>query len=466
MTVLAPLLSLLVQVVPGVLLASCLVPASGPARLTRVAGYGLLLGLLGSALTLVVLDWAGVTLGPLVLSLGHALLVGLLLWPARWLKQRSAPVPAEPPFHWSAASAWLAAVCLGLLGLHAAFILTEVLLRPLYPWDATSAWATKARVWFEFRSLVDFIPREDWLQAADMQLFTDHRPEYPILTPLLQTWTTIFLGARDPRLMNIDWPLLWAALGLIFYGQARAVGARPPVALVFTYFLLSMPLVNTHAALAGYADLFMAAVFLAALLAFYRWAVDGETWQGAMAALLVLTCPLVKNEGLYWAAAFLPGLLYARLPVLTATAASAGAALLVLLALWLVPEDLVVAGHSLAALDLHYRPGAVLAMLKSLAWFENWHLLFYGLVALAFLSLLTRQFEAQVLPVTVILGGVAVLLVILFGFTGYAAGSIGFTAVSRISFPLATGLVFLALLLYLPVDRAVRNDTRGAATAV
>ena len=70
---------------------------------------------------------------------------------------------------------------------------------------------------------------------------------------------------------------VWAlGLGAAFYGHARAAGASPVTALAFTYMLLSMPLLNTHVALAGYADLLLGACYCAAIMAFHNWSVTRE----------------------------------------------------------------------------------------------------------------------------------------------------------------------------------------------
>ena len=38
------------------------------------------------------------------------------------------------------------------------------------PWDAWSHWATKARVWFELKSMAPFVAASEWLQAAGTRL--------------------------------------------------------------------------------------------------------------------------------------------------------------------------------------------------------------------------------------------------------------------------------------------------------
>jgi len=79
------------------------------------------------------------------------------------------------------------------------------------------------------------------------------------------------------------------------------------------WLVLSIPLLNTHVALAGYADLWMATAYGLALMAFLQWVRTSEKRQGLLALLLMLICIVIKREGLVWVALFIPALLGARL---------------------------------------------------------------------------------------------------------------------------------------------------------
>ena len=131
--------------------------------------------------------------------------------------------------------------------------------------------------------------------------------------PLLALWPTLAFGAWNETAANLPWIGCVLALGLGFYGKARQWGESALTALIFTWLLLSLPLLNTHVALAGYADLWMAAVFSLAVIAFLQWARNGDRRQVVLAVLLALACPLIKLEGTVWLLLFLPMLLATRL---------------------------------------------------------------------------------------------------------------------------------------------------------
>jgi len=106
---------------------------------------------------------------------------------------------------------------------------------------------------------------------------------------------------------------LCVGAGTGFYGQARLWGASALTALVFTWLLLSLPLLDTHVALAGYADLWLAAVFGLAAIAFFPMGAEWRPPAGGVGGAARLACPLIKLEGAVWLLLFIPALMAARL---------------------------------------------------------------------------------------------------------------------------------------------------------
>ena len=134
----------------------------------------------------------------------------------------------------------------------------EVARQPLYPWDAWTQWATKARVWYELGRIVPFAGSDAWF-AGDGAAYFDAAPGYPPTVPLLQAWTCLVLGRWDDALMNWPWWQIAVALALAVYGGLRSLRVSALAALVGTFFVASLPLANVHVALAGYADFPLAA---------------------------------------------------------------------------------------------------------------------------------------------------------------------------------------------------------------
>src|SRR5207249_6930888 len=155
---------------------------------------------------------------------------------------------------------WAWMLLLAWLGLRFASIAAEIMWRPLYPWDAWGQWATKARVWFELGRIVPFARADVWLSGATAAYF-DASPDNPSTVPLLQVWSCVALGRWDDSAMNWPWLAILAALVAAVYGALRGEGVAPLLALFGAYLLASLPLVDVHVALAGYADLPLGAVY-------------------------------------------------------------------------------------------------------------------------------------------------------------------------------------------------------------
>ena len=297
-----------------------------PGRWPMLIGYG---GVLGSLLTALLLYLMG--------SLGLALRVwpalslfmlaiagaGLLLWRSRAHPSNRAGIGAEPSpdkLQSVAASmpAWqwvLFALLLVWLLIRLMGLALEVWWQPLFPWDAWTTWAVRARVWTELQALVPFISPRDWLGDPTAAAYTIDAWTYPATVSLLATWPALAYGAWNETAANLPWIGCALALALGFVGQARRWGASPLEALVAVWLLFSLPLLNTHIALAGYADLWLGTLLGLALMAFLHWARDRDWRQGLMALVLVLCMPLIKQEGAVWATLFVPALLALWLPL-------------------------------------------------------------------------------------------------------------------------------------------------------
>ncbi|CAN0606218.1 unnamed protein product, partial [Ectocarpus sp. 12 AP-2014] len=170
----------------------------------------------------------------------------------------------------------------------------ETIISPLFGWDATMHWATKAKVWFDHRELVPFVDTQVWLELPpDSAKFTDHHPAYPPTVSLLQLWMALSVGRWSETVINWPWPMMLLSMWLIVYGHGRVLGVSRPSALVFAYFVISLPMVGTHVALAGYADLLLGLSYLAACLCLMDWGRSGRREMLILAVAMALLCTQV-----------------------------------------------------------------------------------------------------------------------------------------------------------------------------
>jgi hypothetical protein len=261
--------------------------------------------------------------------------------------------------------------------------------------------------------------------------------------PLLQVWTCIALGRWDDSLMNWPWWQIATALALATYGALRRLGVKALGALVGTVFVASLPLANVHVALAGYADLPMAAYYTVAVLAFLRWCETRDAHDAGLALLLAVACTQIKNPGVVWALTLVPGVIVALLPrhglKLVAIGFGAAAFLLVVLA----RTRATVLGYQLY---LDFDP-AWRALGDSYFLLGNWHLLWYGVLAAALLA--WRQLLAPaVAPLTVIVAAGLLFLFVVFGFTNARAWVADQTTVNRATLHLAPLMVVFVILAF------------------
>src|SRR5450631_1530381 len=384
-------------------------PATGD--LAWTLGCGLFVGAFLLTLWMRALALVQVPFGIVSIGLPLAVATGLLAWRARrsntfrW-NDVVARLKGRNLAGWRRAI-WL--VILGWLAVRFALLLNEIVWRPLFPWDAWMQWGTKARVWFESRTMVPFVSGQEWLQATNPNVYFDAAPHYPATVPLMQVWAAILLGRWDDTLVNLPWWLTGFAFAFAIYGYLAQEGFEPVVALVGTWLVLSLPILEVHIALAGYADLAMATYFTLAAFWCLQWVRTRHPGDAAIALLLLAACVMIKNPGKVWIATLVPGMVIAMLPrhgirIVTALFILAIGAMLVLIR----AEPLILGYHLHLDFDMPWR-----ALFNAYFANGNWNLLWYGAVAVAVLGrrhLLSRA----VGPYTAILA--AGLTFLLFGF--------------------------------------------------
>jgi len=434
----------------GTSLMNLVVPLRTEGRGALTAGSGILAGLITLPLLIRLVNAAGLGLNFAVTAiLCIAVTAVAFLY---WLKRRkSDPVlfslPAETA-DLSRSEILLFAVFIALAAWHLLVPTLELIARPLYAWDTTMHWATKAKAWFGRGELTPFVPPQAWLNIGGEGVLTDTNASYPATVPLLQVWMCLAIGRWDESIMNLPWAMCFLGLGLAFYGMARAASVKPVIAALFTYFLMSLPLMNIHVALAGYADIFVTGTFTVAALAFYLWSVDRQRWQAGIAFAFAFSGPLVKVEGLLWLATFIPAiaivLLRWQLSLLFLGFTCGAVALLLVF----LPQDVALAGHSLESLLIFYRPRATEQLIASFWYYGNWNLLAYLVAALPLLVIAINPSDRyQLRGLLALMVSVVAIFVFLFIYTRFAAGAIRLTGVSRVAMHFVPAMLFLLMLL-------------------
>lgn len=223
---------------------------------------------------------------------------------------------------------WTAALIVGACVLVLGLAFAEASLRPLYAWDAWSAWWVDAEL--------DRARAEGARVGLTSWLLSDNAHFHPIAhyPPLLRAYPSV-LALSSPMPMGplaaLGW--LWIALGclVMLYVQLGRAGVGQRGAALAALTLATTPLWLNHLVLPGQMDLPLSWLWLALLLATVE--AHSDRRYRVLAAVLALALLLCKLEALIYLAALGLALAPARLRrgagVLLAVALIAG--------LWVLP---------------------------------------------------------------------------------------------------------------------------------
>jgi hypothetical protein len=334
-----------------------------------------------------------------------------LAWRRAGVEQRTGSRTTDDVAPLSGGKRALLYVLVAWLALRFVTLLLDVVWTPLYPWDAWIQWATKARVWYSLGQIVPFGRTDAWF-AANGAVWFDASPNYPATVPLWQVWSSIALGRWDDALMNLPWWLVGVALAIAIYGALRESGLGRLGATIGAWLASSLPLANVHVALAGYADLPMAAYYALAALALWRWSRERTVASASLALLFAVACTTIKTPGLVWALTLLPGVVLVLMPQRGPRVVAIGVAVVLLTLAVLAQTDPVVLGYRL---HLDFAPAWV-ALADSLFLLGNWHLLWYAVIAAALVGWHVLRSPALA-PLSVTVASGLLFLVVAFAFT-------------------------------------------------
>lgn len=192
-------------------------------------------------------------------------------------------------------------------------LMDEAVSRPIFPWDAWSAWSVKAKVWLGLGHYVDFVSFNEWLEAGDPQLYVNEAWRYPEGIALYQLWLTQLNGTWDDRVAVLPWTGMWIAANLAFYHGMRALDASRVFSVGAGLVVLTTPIIAVQIALPGYMDVWLGVCLLSATIWSAVFLRDG-CWRSAAIALLVLALAVaIKLEGSLWAAVVLASVGMAKL---------------------------------------------------------------------------------------------------------------------------------------------------------
>ena len=280
-------------------------------RWAQALGGGYLLGLMLSAAML----WLSAKLNGAflfwpILGLWLALFLAALSWVRPWQHPRPASLGAPL---WQKL---VIGILLALIALRLTSLGLENTHQAMPAWDAWVIWAERAKTWFYLGHLAPYTHSDAWLTAPH-GTYESEAAHYPPLVSLIHLWAALALGRWDEALVNLPWLGAAIALGLTLYGALRSTHTPVWLAVGGVWLLLSLPILNSQVAIAGYADLWLTLAYSQLILGLLLWIATRQRAALPLILLGLVSLPLIKHQvWLLLLASTSPLLLWAALTAL------------------------------------------------------------------------------------------------------------------------------------------------------
>lgn len=370
--------------------------------------YGYVLGMLIAVYWMRVLDAIHV---PANIGSIAAMLVVVAI--AGWWKNRSYPAALRGAASGSFATwrsmprstRFVFAIVFALVALRLLTLGSEILFRPIFPWEAVSAVAAKARVWFDLGSIAPFVTPQEYLNGSGT--YTDADSAAFAFPSLLLAYTAHMMMQWHEGAVAFPWWMFGLAMVVAIYGHLRRAGAGVALALTFAYVFVSLPLVDLHIGLAGAPQWIAATGVGLAGCAMLRW-LDvrerGWLWLVGLGSLLAVS---TLASTWPWLALFAAAPAIVRLPRY-ARKIAIGLPLLVLFGLLAWQQTPINLSGSPLQLQL---VSGWSETIESLFLLGNWHLLYGAAILVAIAGWRTIFNEEWFARTWLIAMGVGVLFV-------------------------------------------------------
>lgn len=370
------------------------------------------------------------------------------------VKQTPSGAPHHDNIALTGSARWLVlALAAGIL-IHFAYSFIELLTQPLFPWDAWTVWAYRAKAWFYDGSLAPMLDGKEWMLSAEPFRYTSIAINYPYLPSLMHLWAALSLGAWHEALINIPVLACSLAIALGLAGSIRRAGGSILLMLGAVYLLFSIPLMGSHMSLGGYADIWMAGFAGVGMTLLLCGLLLNERLTQVLGTILLLAGCMVKVEGIVWIATALGVYILFKLSGKQILLLSIGAASLVAIAAMtgLTSVNLPLIG------ELGYRDGTILIPMRSgiRIGFQNvagayvhnlfvlgtWHLL-WSMVLLALGAVAVRSsgpLKRLMLAFFVVFIASQITI---FGLTSQGEWASDYTAINRLPLHMLPPVLFL-----------------------
>ena len=183
--------------------------------------------------------------------------------------------------HWKIALIGLALVVITYRILLAA---NEILLLPLFPWDAWDSWAPLTIQYYDSASL-----------TAE---FKTKASAHGKTVSIIHLWGMLACETSSHPLTKLSWLFAWLAISLAVYGHILRSTSSSVASIIGAYLFLSLPYLYIHTALAGYSDTWLTLSFTLAVLSLSLYRKTRHPGLIALTIVYIATCISMKESGI------------------------------------------------------------------------------------------------------------------------------------------------------------------------
>jgi hypothetical protein len=353
---------------------------------------------------------------------------------------------------------------LSLICLRLASIAQEVWLRPIFGWDAWDAWVPKTLQFYDSQSL-----------SFSVGTIKD---SHGIFSNLVHLWTMLGGSTTKTTLTGLPWLVALIALVFAMYGHLRALKISPLISLLACYFIASLPFLNIHSMLVGFADLWLTLVFTLGILSLTLYSNTRQIRVLLLSVFYALLCGAIKQAGIVMGA-ILVACIIAQILIqldkkwlsLTAFAIFAGAALVVIVVFtteYQVNVDLPLVGEIVFRQD-RFKVSGLTVILKeyvsiipplteSSFFFASWHLVVYLFLFVLGCSVIKRAWLLSTHPVVLATLSSFIFVWLYHSFVAPGA-AYGHQGLSRALMYITPSMVYWIILVILAYSNQQKRST-------
>lgn len=258
--------------------------------------HGYLVGLLITTLVFRLFDAAGITFSFWAIALCLLLITGigylaLKLRPEEAMSYSTTRNNRSADEQLSLWTVLLIALTLAVI-IYKIFLATnEVVLRPLFPWDAWNSWAPLTIQYYESGGL-----------TAEFQTRASAHGK---TVSIIHLWGMLACETPSHPLTRLSWLFAWLTLALALFSHIKMHTSSSVAAIAGAYLCVSLPALYIHTALSGYADIWLVLAFTLGVLTLSLYSRTPHPGLIALTITYAVACASIKESGLLMSACLL-----------------------------------------------------------------------------------------------------------------------------------------------------------------